>query len=40
LIAVVDQAGSRAPAADGHLECVDDELGAHVVGHAPADDPA
>jgi hypothetical protein len=33
------QAGVGPAARDGHLERVDDELGAHVVGHAPADDP-
>src|SRR3954469_17779946 len=33
------QAGARPAAVQGHLERVDDELGAHVLGHAPADDP-
>jgi hypothetical protein len=36
----MDQAGLGAPAGDGHLERVDDELCAHVLGHAPADDRA
>jgi hypothetical protein len=40
LVAVVDQAGLGAAARDGHLERVDDELGAEVVGDRPADDPA
>ena len=32
---------ARRPAPlDGHLQRVDDELRAHVVGHRPADDPA
>jgi hypothetical protein len=39
LVAVMDEPGRRPAAGDGHLERVDDELGAHVVGHAPADDP-
>jgi hypothetical protein len=35
----MDQDGRRPSARDGHLQRVDDQLGAHVVGHAPADDP-
>ena len=38
LVAVVNEAGLRPAAGEGHLERVDDELGAHVFGHAPADD--
>src|SRR4051812_41961715 len=30
----------RAPARDRHLQRVDDEFFAHVIGHAPAHDPA
>jgi hypothetical protein len=39
-VAVVDHAGCGAAAGDGHLERVDDEFFAHVLGHAPADDRA
>jgi len=35
----MDQPGVRQAAVKRHLERVDDELGAHVVGHAPPDDP-
>ena len=34
------RAAIRPAPGDGHLERVDDELGAHVIGHRPADDPA
>ena len=40
LVGMMDQAGARPAALHGHLERGDDELGAHVVGHAPADDAA
>lgn len=41
MVAVVDAlVGGRAPAPEGHLEGVDDELGAHVVGDRPAHDAA
>src|SRR5206468_10605001 len=33
LIGVVDQARPRPAACEGHLQRVDDQLGAHVVGH-------
>ena len=33
LVGVVDQPGLGAAARDGHLQRVDDELCAHVVGH-------
>jgi hypothetical protein len=36
LIAVVDQALGRLAAPDGHVEGVNDQLGAQVVGHRPA----
>ena len=40
VIRVRDHAGScRAAGADGHAERVEDELGAKVVAHRPADDP-
>ena len=39
LIGVVDQAGIGTSTMDSHAQRVDDELGAHVVGHRPADDP-
>lgn len=35
----MNQAGLRAPAGDPHLQRVDDQIGSHVVGHRPADDP-
>jgi hypothetical protein len=38
-IAVIDQADIGASPRDGHLERVEDELGARVVGERPADDP-
>jgi hypothetical protein len=34
------QAGARPAAVQGHLERVDDEFGAHMIGHRPADDAA
>jgi len=37
---VVDEPGVGAPAREGHLQRVDDEIGAHVIGHRPADDPS
>jgi len=40
LIGVMDQAGLGPPASQGHLQGVDDDLGSHVIGHRPADDPA
>jgi hypothetical protein len=40
LIGVVDQTGVGLSARDRHVQCVDDEIGAHVIGDAPADDPA
>ena len=40
LVGVVHEPGVGAAARDGHLERVDDELGAQVVGDRPADDPA
>jgi hypothetical protein len=36
---VVNEPGRRAPAGDRHLERVDDELRAHVVGERPTDHP-
>jgi len=36
----MDQAWFRLPAIDCHFERVDDELGAQVVAHRPADDAA
>ena len=36
----MDQAGLGATAGDGHLQRIDDQLRAHVLGHAPADDRA
>src|SRR4051794_24740294 len=38
-VAVMDQADVRTTARDGHLERVDDELCAEVIGERPADDP-
>ncbi len=35
--ALMDQAGAGAALPDRHLERFDDELGAHVLGHRPAD---
>jgi hypothetical protein len=35
----MNDAGVGAAAVNGHRERVDDELGAHVVGHRPANDP-
>ena len=40
LVGVVDQAGLGLAAGDGHLERVDDEFGAQVVAHRPADNAA
>jgi hypothetical protein len=37
---MVDQPGLGLAPRDRHLECVGDEIGAHVIGHAPAHDPA
>jgi hypothetical protein len=37
---VPDQPGRRLALRERHLERVGDQLGAHVIGHAPADDPA
>ena len=40
-VGVADDAGDRAAAGgDGHAEGVEDELGAHVVGHRVAEQPA
>ena len=39
LVGVPDQPGRRAAVRERHLQGVVDELGAHVIGHAPADDP-
>jgi hypothetical protein len=36
---VPDQAGLRAALCERHLQRIRDELGAHVVGHRPTDDP-
>ena len=40
LVGVMDESWLGSAAVDGHLEGVDDELGAEVVGDRPADDPA
>ena len=40
LIGVPDESGVGAAAGEGHLERVGNELGAHVIGHRPADDAA
>jgi hypothetical protein len=40
VVAVVHQAGIGVALGDGHVEGVQDELGAQVVGHRPADDPS
>src|SRR3954449_4623133 len=37
-VAVVDQAGPRPAALQGHHQRVDAKVGPEVVGHAPADD--
>jgi hypothetical protein len=37
LVGVVDQASGGLALPDGHFERLDDELGAHVLGHRPAD---
>lgn len=39
LIAVMDHI-ARPPLADRHLEGINHQFGAQVVGHRPADDPA
>ncbi len=39
-VGVMDEACARATPCDGHVEGVEDELGAQVAGHRPADDPA
>jgi hypothetical protein len=36
---MVDQPGRGPAPPERHLQGVDNELGAHVIGHAPADDP-
>jgi hypothetical protein len=38
LIGVPDQSGRGPALRERHLQRVDDELGARVIGHAPADD--
>src|SRR5262245_46222984 len=38
LVGVLHEPDSRSAACDGHLECVDDELGLEVGAHRPADD--
>ena len=40
LVGVMDQPGAGRRRASAICEGVDDELGAHVIGHRPADDPA
>jgi hypothetical protein len=40
VIGMVHQAGGRLALADGHIEGVQDQFGAQVVGHRPAHDPA
>src|SRR5215210_99393 len=40
LVAMMDEPGRGPAAVQRHLERVDDELVAHVAGHAPAGDPA
>jgi hypothetical protein len=40
VVAVVDQPGRWLPLGDRHVEGVQDQVGAQVVGHRPADDPA
>jgi hypothetical protein len=39
LVGVMNEAGVGATSGERHLERVDDELGAQMVGHRPADDP-
>ncbi len=36
LVGVTDQAGCRLPLADGHVQGIQDQLGAEVVGHRSA----
>jgi hypothetical protein len=40
LIGVPDQPGCRPALGERHLQSIGDELGAHVIGHRPAHDPA
>jgi hypothetical protein len=40
VIGMVDETLARATVHDGRVECGGDNLGAHVGGHAPANDPA
>jgi hypothetical protein len=40
VVAVVDQPGPWLALGDRHVEGVQHEFGAEVVGHGPADDPA
>ena len=40
LIGMPDQPGLGPALRERHLQRVGDELGAHVIGHRPADDPA
>ena len=40
LVGVMNESRAWASARDGHLERVDDELGAEIVAHRPAHDPA
>jgi hypothetical protein len=40
MVAVVDQPSRWLPLGDRHVEGVQDQFGAQVVGHRPADDPA
>jgi len=37
---MMDKSGRWAPPVQAHLQRVNDELGAHVVGHRPTHDPA
>jgi hypothetical protein len=40
MIAVMDRPRSGSPVPDRHLQRVDDQFGAQVVGHCPTDDAA
>ena len=40
LVAVVNEPARWAAPVRGHLQRVDDQFLAHVIGHAPADNPA